>query len=162
MKLHTLHAAASAVVLSLSISVQAQPTAPVGPARTPAATTPTAAGPAPSPAATAGASESGKIAWYGKKFAGRRTASGEVFNPDALTMAHKTLPFGTLVKVTNPRNGKSVTLRVNDRGPTQADRIADVSLAAAQKLGMVRSGVIEAQLEIVGTAPARIKKTPQK
>jgi len=73
-------------------------------------------------------------------------------------MAHKTLPFGTMVKVTNPRNGKSVTLRVNDRGPTQADRVGDVSLAAARALGMVRSGVIEAELQVVGEAPKKQKR----
>jgi rare lipoprotein A len=110
---------------------------------------------APAAAASAGAAETGKIAWYGRKFAGRKTASGEAFNPEALTMAHKTLPFGTLVKVTNPKNNKSVTLRVNDRGPTQADRVGDVSYAAARKLGMLKSGVIEAELAVVGTAPAK-------
>jgi rare lipoprotein A len=112
--------------------------------------------PAAAPAATAAAGvESGKLAWYGRKFAGRRTASGEHFDPDALTMAHKTLPFGTLVKVTNSKNKKSVTLRVNDRGPTQADRVGDVSLAAARALGMTRSGVIDAELEVVGKAPVK-------
>jgi len=110
---------------------------------------------APAAAASAGAAETGKIAWYGRKFAGRKTASGEAFNPEALTMAHKTLPFGTLVKVTNPKNNKSVTLRVNDRGPTQADRVGDVSYAAARKLGMLKSGVIEAELAVVGTVPAK-------
>ena len=70
-------------------------------------------------------------------------------------MAHKTLPFGTRVKVTNPKNNKSVTLRVNDRGPTQADRVGDVSQAAARQLGMVKSGVIEADLAVVGTAKAK-------
>jgi len=99
--------------------------------------------------------ESGKLAWYGGKFAGRRTASGESYNPDAMTMAHKTLPFGTRVKVTNVGNRKSATLRVNDRGPTQADRVGDVSLAAARQLGMVRSGVIDAELEVVTEAPAK-------
>ena len=115
------------------------------------------AAPASAPAVAAGAStsETGKIAWYGKKFAGRKTASGEAFNPEALTMAHKTLPFGTLVKVTNPKNNKSVTLRVNDRGPTQADRIGDVSYAAARKLGMLKSGVIEAELSVVGMAKGK-------
>ena len=98
--------------------------------------------------------ETGKLAWYGRKFAGRRTASGESYNPDAMTMAHKTLPFGTKVKVTNVGNGKSATLRVNDRGPTQADRVGDVSLAAARQLGMVRPGVIDAELEVVAAAPA--------
>jgi len=105
---------------------------------------PASAPAAPAAAAAAAATETGKRAWYGKKFAGRKTASGEAFNPEALTMAHKTLPFGTLVKVTNPKNGKSVTLRVNDRGPTQADRVGDVSYAAARRLGMLKSGVIDA------------------
>lgn len=114
-----------------------------------------AAASAPPATASAAAGESGKIAWYGRKFAGRKTASGEAFNPEALTMAHKTLPFGTRVKITNPKNGKSVTVRVNDRGPTQADRVGDVSYAAARKLGMLKSGVIEAELAVVGTAPAK-------
>ena len=99
--------------------------------------------------------ESGKLAWYGRKFAGRRTASGEAFNPEALTMAHKTLPFGTRVKVTNTANNKSVVVRVNDRGPTQADRVGDVSHAAAKKLGMTKAGVIDAQLTVVSKAPAK-------
>jgi rare lipoprotein A len=99
--------------------------------------------------------ESGKLAWYGKKFAGHKTASGERYDPEALTMAHKTLPFGTRVKVTNPANKKSVTLRVNDRGPTQAHRVGAVSLAAARKLGMVKAGVIDAELTAVSAAPAK-------
>ena len=70
-------------------------------------------------------------------------------------MAHKPLPFGTRVKVTNRKNKKSVTLRVNDRGPTQGDRVGDVSLAAARQLGMVRSGVVDAELEVVAAAPAK-------
>jgi rare lipoprotein A len=139
-----LRAAAAAAVLALSVpAAMAQTTAP--------AAAPSSA-PAAKPAATV---ESGKLAWYGRKFAGRRTASGEAFNPDALTMAHKTLPFGTRVKVTNTKNKKNVTLRVNDRGPTQADRVGDVSLAAASQLGMVRSGVIDAELEVVAAAPAK-------
>jgi len=68
-------------------------------------------------------------------------------------MAHKTLPFGTKVKVTNLGNKKSVTLRVNDRGPTQADRIGDVSLAAAKQLGMLKSGVVDAELLVTAAAP---------
>ena len=117
-----------------------------------------AAASAPPATASAAASETGKIAWYGRKFAGRKTASGEAFNPDALTMAHKTLPFGTRVKITNPKNSKSVTVRVNDRGPTQPDRVGDVSYAAARKLGMLRSGVIEAELVVVGNAPEKKRK----
>jgi rare lipoprotein A len=105
---------------------------------------------AAAPAATAGAGvETGKLAWYGRKFQGRKTASGERFDAGKMTMAHKTLPFGTKVKVTNPANGESVVLRVNDRGPAQADRVGDVSEAAARTLGMRKSGVIDAQLEVV-------------
>jgi rare lipoprotein A len=92
----------------------------------------------------------GKVAWYGGKFAGRKTANGERFNPGAMTMAHKTLPFGTKVKVTNLATNKSVTVRVNDRGPTTPDRIGDLSRGAAGKIGMVRSGVVNARLEVVG------------
>lgn len=97
----------------------------------------------------------GMVSYYGREFAGRKTASGERFNPGALTMAHKSLPFGTRVKVTNVKNNRSVVVRVNDRGPSQPDRIGDVSQAAAAKLRMTRSGVIEAKLEVVGAAPAR-------
>jgi rare lipoprotein A len=104
---------------------------------------------APAAAATPAGVETGKIAWYGKKFAGHKTASGQHYNPNAMTMAHKSLPFGTKVKVTNPANGHSVVLRVNDRGPSQADRVGDVSYAAAKRLGMLKSGVIDAQLEVV-------------
>ena len=99
--------------------------------------------------ADAGAAQ-GKVAYYGRKFAGRKTASGERFDPNAMTMAHKTLPFGTLVRVTNVNNKKSVVVRVNDRGPTQADRIGDLSAAAARRIGMTRSGVVEASFETVG------------
>ena len=104
---------------------------------------------APAAAATGDATE-GKVAHYGRKFAGRKTASGERFNPNAMTMAHKTLPFGTLVKVTNVKNGKHVTVRVNDRGPTTADRIGDLTTAAARKIRMTHAGVIDAKLEVVG------------
>jgi rare lipoprotein A len=101
---------------------------------------------------------SGKIAWYGSKFNGRKTASGERFNASALTMAHKTLPFGTRVRVTNLKNNKSGSVRVNDRGPSAPDLIGDVTFAAAQKLGMLRSGVAETKLEVVGRAPRRVVK----
>jgi rare lipoprotein A len=99
--------------------------------------------------ATSGAVEQGRIAWYGRKFAGRKTASGERFDPQAMTMAHPSLPFGTRVRVTNLANDKSVTLRVNDRGPMTPGRIADVSEAAARELGMIKAGVVEAKLEVL-------------
>jgi rare lipoprotein A len=95
------------------------------------------------------AEDTGKLAWYGKKFSGRRTASGERYDPGAMTMAHKSLPFGTIVDVTNLSNGRKARLRVNDRGPAQADRVGDVSAAAARELGMVRAGVIDASIVVV-------------
>jgi rare lipoprotein A len=147
-KLILLAAIASAAIAAPAF-VSAQSAAPAAPAPAVAPAAPVMAG---------DASLNGKLAWYGRKFAGRRTASGERFDPEAMTMAHKTLPFGTLVKVTNPRNGKSVTLRVNDRGPTQPDRVGDVSLAAARALGMVRAGVIDAELQVVGEAPSKQKR----
>ncbi|KQP21928.1 septal ring lytic transglycosylase RlpA family protein [Pseudorhodoferax sp. Leaf267] len=94
--------------------------------------------------------EDGKLAYYGSRFAGRKTANGERFNPQALTMAHKTLPFGTLVRVTNPANQRSVVVRVNDRGPSTADRVGDLSPAAARQLRMTGAGVVDAKLEVVG------------
>lgn len=133
---------AAASVLSFAgwHAAMAQNTAPAAPAAPAVAAAPTAA--------SSDVAE-GKIAWYGQKFAGRKTASGQRFNPNAMTMAHKTLPFGTQVKVTNLANNRSVVVRVNDRGPATPDRLGDVSLAAAQKLRMVRSGVVNAKLEVV-------------
>lgn len=104
---------------------------------------------APAASSAADVSE-GKLAYYGRKFAGHRTASGERFDPAALTMAHKTLPFGTMVRVTNLKTNRSVVVRVNDRGPNTPDRIADVSQAAAYRLRMLHSGIIDAKLEVVG------------
>ncbi|RPH65836.1 MAG: septal ring lytic transglycosylase RlpA family protein [Burkholderiales bacterium] len=95
----------------------------------------------------------GTVSWYGRRFEGRTTASGEPFDPDALTMAHPTLPFGAAVRVTNLRNRRSVVVRVNDRGPHVPGRIADLSLAAARALGMLRAGLAEARLELL--EPAR-------
>lgn len=77
----------------------------------------------------------GEASWYGPGFHGRKTASGERFNQNALTAAHRTLPFGAKVKVTNVNNGKSVTVRINDRGPYHGGRIIDLSKAANQAIG---------------------------
>jgi rare lipoprotein A len=95
----------------------------------------------------------GKISWYGRDFAGRRTASGERFDPHALTMAHRSLPLGTIVLVVNDDNGRSVALRVNDRGPYRADRVADVSRAASRELGFQQSGITEATIRVLWTPP---------
>lgn len=99
--------------------------------------------------------ERGRVSLYGHEFAGRTTASGERFDPEALTMAHRTLPFGTRVRVTNLDNQRTVEVVVNDRGPAVRGRIADLSLAAARRIGMVADGVVDATLEIVAPAKAR-------
>ena len=126
----------------------------------------TGSAPAPTPAepssAVAGASasrasgdtatskqERGRISLYGDRFAGKKTASGEPFDPQALTMAHRTLPFGTRVRVTNLDNQRSVEVVVNDRGPFVAGRIADLSEGAARRIDMVADGVVEARLDIL-------------
>ena len=91
----------------------------------------------------------GRISMYGNDFAGKKTASGEPFDPMALTMAHRTLPFGTRVRVTNLENQRSVEVVVNDRGPFVSGRIADLSEAAARRIGMIADGVVEALLDIL-------------
>ena len=83
----------------------------------------------------------GLASWYGEPFHGRRTASGEVFDMNALTAAHKTLPFGTRVRVFNPATGLQVVVRINDRGPFTGGRIIDLSRAAAERIGLIRAGV---------------------
>lgn len=84
----------------------------------------------------------GKASWYGPGFHGKTAASGETFNKNELTAAHRTLPFGTVITVTNQRNGKSVTVRINDRGPFVGKRILDLSSAAADVISMKRRGVV--------------------
>ncbi|MEM7703459.1 MAG: septal ring lytic transglycosylase RlpA family protein [Pseudomonadota bacterium] len=91
----------------------------------------------------------GVASYYGKRFHGRLTANGERFNMNAMTAAHKTLPFGTRVRVTNPSNGRSVTVRINDRGPFIRGRTIDLSRAAATKLGMISRGHARVKLDIV-------------
>ncbi len=90
--------------------------------------------------AAKGFSETGVASWYGKKFHGRKTASGERYNQNKMTAAHRTLPFGTRVRVKNRDNGKSVVVTINDRGPFKKGRVIDVSRAAAKNLDMIGSG----------------------
>ncbi len=82
----------------------------------------------------------GMASYYGAGFAGHPTASGERFNPSALTAAHRTLPFGTRLKVTNPRNGRSVVVRINDRGPFHRSRVIDLSQEAARQIDLIQQG----------------------
>lgn len=99
--------------------------------------------------------EEGFASFYGKSFQGRRTASGLPFDPGAATAAHRSLPFGTSVRITNLDNGRSVTATINDRGPYVGGRIVDVSQALARQLGFVRAGMARVQVEILGWGPVR-------
>lgn len=91
----------------------------------------------------------GEASYYGHELAGNRTASGEHFDPAGMTAAHRTLPFGSRVRVTNTRNGRSVVVRINDRGPFVRHRVIDVSRAAAQRLGMLGAGRAQVRLELL-------------
>lgn len=103
----------------------------------------------PTPAAAAAAEETGLVAVYSDRLNHHKTASGKLYDRSELTAAHKTLPFGTRVKVTNTRNGKSVVLTITDRGPREAGRILDISAAAAHELGMLGPGLGQVKLEVV-------------
>jgi rare lipoprotein A len=102
--------------------------------------------PPPAPSTIIG---TGLASWYGAKHHGERTASGEIFDQNKFTAAHRTLPWGSMVKITNLDNGKSAEVRINDRGPFKKGRIIDVSRAAARALGMVQSGVSPVQMELL-------------
>ncbi len=91
----------------------------------------------------------GGASWYGPGFHGRLTANGETFNSNHLTAAHRTLPFGTKLRVTNLNNGRSVVVRVNDRGPFIKGRIIDLSAAAARRIKMIDSGVASVRVEVM-------------
>ncbi|WP_127142592.1 septal ring lytic transglycosylase RlpA family protein [Pelagibacterium montanilacus] len=95
---------------------------------------------------------SGVASWYGGKFHGRTTANGETYNMHAMTAAHKTLPFGTQVVVTNQNNGRSVVVRINDRGPYAGGRIIDLSREAANQIGMINAGTASVKVEVLGGA----------
>lgn len=117
------------------------------------------AGPA-SPAPGPGWVEVGIASWYGEPYHGRTTASGEVYDMDAMTAAHQTLPFGTVLSVWNLDNGASTTVRVNDRGPFVRNRIVDVSRRAARELNMMGPGTARVRLTIEEPALARGAQTP--
>ncbi|MDQ1265254.1 MAG: rare lipoprotein [Bacteroidota bacterium] len=91
----------------------------------------------------------GYASYYSEEFNGRLTASGEVFDMNAMTAAHKTFAFGTKLKVTNLKNNRSVIVYINDRGPFVEGRIIDLSLGAAKKLGMIADGVVEVEIEVI-------------
>jgi rare lipoprotein A len=91
----------------------------------------------------------GNASWYGPGFDGRKTANGEVFSTEAMTAAHPHLPFGSLVRVVNTRNGNSEVVRINDRGPYQEGREIDVSYRVARSIGLLHSGVSQVRLELL-------------
>ncbi len=101
-----------------------------------------------------GWSETGEASWYGPGFHGNQTASGEVYNMEAMTAAHRQLPFGTRVEVRNLDNGRSTVVRINDRGPFAHGRIIDLSKAAAREVGMLGTGVAEVRLQVVSAPPS--------
>ena len=97
-----------------------------------------------------GYAEEGNASWYGEPFHGRRASNGEVYDMYKLTAAHRTLPFETMVRVTNLSNGKSTIVRITDRGPFVDNRIIDLSLAAAREVDSVGAGVVPVRLEVLG------------
>jgi rare lipoprotein A len=103
------------------------------------------------PESLAPRSEVGFASFYARKFDGRRTASGERYDENALTAAHASLPFGTRVRVTNLSNGRSVEVTVNDRGPFAPDRIVDLSRRAARELGFLEAGTARVRLEVISS-----------
>jgi rare lipoprotein A len=100
-------------------------------------------------AQTPAKADTGIASFYSHKFHGRRTASGQIFHVDSLTAAHKRLPFGTVVRVTNIRNGRSVIVTVNDRGMKGKNRIIDLSPAAARKIGIIERGLAKVAVEVI-------------
>ena len=120
---------------------------------------PTAAPPAPARPSAAGV-QTGKASWYGDAHQGKKTANGELYDMHTLTAAHRTLPFGTRLRVTNVDNGRSVVVRVNDRGPFASGRLIDVSRAAALDLGVLGAGLFTVRVEILEDAAAEPSSTP--
>ena len=106
--------------------------------------------------------QTGMASWYGNDFHGRTTASKEIYDMYDLTAAHRSLPFGTKVMVTNLKNGKSVEVRINDRGPFIRGRIIDLSYAAAKAIDMVKDGVVPVRIEIVEWGSGKKKPRPEK
>jgi rare lipoprotein A len=108
-------------------------------------------GKTPTPPAAIGYSEEGNASWYGAPFHGRRSSNGEVYDMNKMTAAHRTLPFDTIVRVTNTNNGKTAVVRITDRGPFVENRILDLSYAAAQEIAAVGPGVIPVRLEVISS-----------
>jgi rare lipoprotein A len=97
----------------------------------------------------------GRASWYGGSFQGQQTASGEAYDMNAMTCAHRSLPLGALVRVTNLRNHKSIVVRVNDRGPVPETRVVDLSYAAAHILGFTNRGTAPVRIDVISLKPSR-------
>lgn len=93
--------------------------------------------------------QEGLASYYSTEFHGRKTSSGEIFDKNALTAAHRTFPFGTILLVTNQKNGKQVEVKVNDRGPVKPERIIDLSYGAAKEIDMLRDGLVRVRVEVL-------------
>jgi rare lipoprotein A len=104
----------------------------------------------PPPPAPVGYTEQGNASWYGDPFNGRHSSNGEIYDMNKLTAAHRTMPFETMVRVTNLNNGKTTTVRITDRGPFVDNRIIDLSRAAAQQIESIGPGVVPVRLEVLG------------
>lgn len=150
-----LGAAALALGLALAVSDSSPDTVGLGEgmasvgAEPVTAYEPLVAEPAPEPEPSASDMGTGQASYYGPGLEGNRTASGERFNPNDLTAAHRTLPMGSRVKVTNPRTGESVVVRINDRGPFHGNRVIDLSQGAARAIGLIRSGTANVRLALI-------------
>ena len=137
--------AAALILVALAAGCAQTHTEPPTAAPAPTVSPPVARALPPEPRAI----QTGKAPWYGDAHHGRKTASGETFDMNALTAAHRTLPLGTRVLVTNLANGRSIEVRINDRGPMVPDRIIDLSRAAARALGGVGAGVFRVRIAVV-------------
>ena len=105
--------------------------------------------------------ETGMASYYASKFNGRKTSYGELFNNQEFTAAHPTLPYNTLIEVTNLKNNRKVNVRVTDRGPFSKSRVIDISKSAARQIGMIQSGIAKVQLKVVG-ADGLVMNLPKK
>lgn len=128
-------------------SVETQPVSEIGSRSVLAALKSASPGPRPSPSESA--IGGGEASFYGRELAGNPTASGERFDPEKLTAAHRTLPLGSKVRVTNSRNGESVVVRVNDRGPFHGNRVIDLSAGAARTIGLIKAGTGRVSLALL-------------
>ena len=137
--------AAALILVALAAGCARTHKAPPTAAPAPTVSPPVARALPPTPRAI----QTGKASWYGDAHHGRKTAGGETFDMNALTAAHRTLPLGTRVLVTNLANGRSIEVRINDRGPVIPDRIIDLSFAAARALGGVGAGVFRVRIAVV-------------